>query len=69
MDMGIDGHEDVSGNMINVSVGSPVTNLSYLDGKSMKQRRRERILSVSSVMGTTPGGPGVAAYSTTKAEE
>ena len=64
----IDGHEDDIGNMINVNVGS-VTNLSYLFGKRMKQRRRGRILFVSSVVGATPGGPGVAAYSATKAYE
>jgi short-subunit dehydrogenase len=35
----------------------------------MKRRRRGRILFVSSVVGAAPGGPGVAAYSATKAYE
>ena len=64
----IDENEDDIANMINVNVGS-VTNLSYLFGKRMKRRRRGRILFVSSVVGATPGGPGVAAYSATKAYE
>ena len=64
----IDGDEVDIGNMINVNIGS-VTNLSYLYGKCMKRRRRGRILFVSSVVGAAPGGPGVAAYSATKAYE
>jgi len=64
----IDGDEEDIANMINVNVGS-VTNLSYLYGKDMKRQRRGRILFVSSVVGATPGGPGVAAYSATKAYE
>jgi len=59
--------EQVS-NMINVNVGS-VTNLSHLFAMDMKRERRGRILFMSSVVGATPGGPGVAAYSATKAYE
>ena len=64
----VDGNEDDFNSMINVNVGS-VTNLSYLYGKDMKKQRRGRILFVSSVVGATPGGPGVATYAATKAYE
>jgi len=54
--------------MIDVNVGA-VTALSHLYGKDMKARRRGRILFVSSIVGAAPGGPGVAAYSASKAYE
>jgi len=46
-----------------------LTELSYLYGKDMKRQRRGRILFVSSVVGATPGGAGVATYAATKAYE
>jgi short-subunit dehydrogenase len=64
----VDGDEQDFRNMINVNIGS-VTDLSYFYGKDMKRQRRGRILFVSSVVGATPGGAGVAAYAATKAYE
>ncbi len=64
----VDSGEDEIRNMVNVNVGS-VTTLSHLYCKDMKRQRRGRMLFVSSVVGATPGGPGVAAYAATKAYE
>jgi len=44
-----------------------VTSLARLYGKDMKDRRRGRILFVSSVTGAFPGVPGSAVYAATKA--
>lgn len=64
----IDSSEENLNQMINVNVGSATT-LGYLYGQDMKKQRRGRILFVSSVVGTAPGGPGVATYSATKSYE
>jgi short-subunit dehydrogenase len=64
----VDGSAQDLMNMINVNVAT-VTNLSYLYGKDMKRHRRGRILFVSSLVGATPGGAGVAGYAATKAYE
>jgi len=55
-------------NMIQVNVGS-VVELSRLYGKDMKDRRRGRILFVSSMSGALPGCPSVAVYAATKSFE
>lgn len=52
--------------MIQVNIGA-VTQLSRLYGKDMKERRRGRILFVSSMSGVLPGNPSVAVYAATKA--
>jgi Short-chain dehydrogenases of various substrate specificities len=54
--------------MMNVNVCA-VTHLSHLYGQNMKRQGRGRILFVSSVIGATPGGPGVATYAATKSYE
>lgn len=64
----INSSEEDLNQMINVNVGSATT-LGYLYGQEMKKQRRGRILFVSSVVGSAPGGPGVATYSATKAFE
>lgn len=64
----IQSEQDELSDSINLNVAS-VTKLSHLYGNSMKKQRRGRILFVSSVAGSVPGGPGVAVYSATKAYE
>lgn len=64
----INSSEENLNQMINVNVGA-ATSLGYLYGQDMKKQRRGRILFVSSVVGSVPGGPGVATYSATKAYE
>ena len=54
--------------MIQLNVGS-VVELSRLYGKNMKDRRRGRILFVSSMSGAMPGCPSVAVYAATKSFE
>jgi len=54
--------------MIQVNVGS-VVQLSQLYGRDMKQRRRGRILFVSSMSASMPGCPNVAVYAATKSFE
>ncbi|GMI34839.1 hypothetical protein TrCOL_g1921 [Triparma columacea] len=46
-----------------------VTTLSRLYGRDMAERRRGRIVFLSSVMGAVPGGPQGAVYAATKAYE
>jgi short-subunit dehydrogenase len=58
---------DVS-RMVSVNVGA-VTALSQLYGRDMRERRRGRILMVSSMSGALPGNPSVAVYAATKAYE
>ena len=53
---------------IAVNVAS-VASLSRLYGKDIKDRRKGRMLFVSSVTGATPGSPSVAVYGATKAFE
>lgn len=55
-------------NMMSVNIGA-VTHLSHLYGRDMKERRRGRILIVSSLSGALPGNPNVAVYAATKAYE
>jgi hypothetical protein len=55
-------------NMMSVNMGA-VTQLSQLYGRDMKERRRGRILIVSSISGALPGNPNVAVYAATKAYE
>ena len=57
--------EDVS-RMLQVNIGSAVQ-LSRLYGQDMKERRRGRVLFVSSMSGVLPGCPSVAVYAATKA--
>lgn len=64
----MDSREEDIRRMIDVNVGT-VTELSHLYGRDMKSRRRGRILFVSSITGSAPGGPSVATYSATKAYE
>jgi len=52
--------------MVQVNIGA-TTQLSRLYGADMKERRRGRILFVSSMSGVLPGNPSVAVYSATKA--
>ena len=54
--------------MIQVNVGS-VVKLSQLYGKDMKERRRGRMLFVSSMTGAIPGCASVGVYAATKAFE
>jgi len=54
--------------MIRLNVQA-VSTLTHLFGKDMKERRRGRILMVSSVCGAVAGIPSVAIYSATKAFE
>lgn len=54
--------------MIGVN-GLAVAQLAHLYGKDMKERRRGRILFVSSVVGAVSAGPTVALYAATKAFE
>ena len=54
--------------MIDVN-GVAVAQLAHLYGKDMKERRRGRILFVSSVVGAVSAGPTVALYAATKAFE
>mmetsp|Transcript_8942 Transcript_8942/g.17820 ORF Transcript_8942/g.17820 Transcript_8942/m.17820 type:complete len:1086 (+) Transcript_8942:50-3307(+) len=64
----IDGDVDEALRMIQLNVGS-VVELSRLYGKNMKDRRRGRILFVSSMTGAMPGCPRVAVYAATKSFE
>ena len=64
----IEGDIDDAFRMIQVNVGS-VVELSRLYGKNMKDRRRGRILFVSSMSGALPGCPSVAVYAATKSFE
>jgi len=64
----IDADIDDALRMIQLNVGS-VVELSRLYGKNMKDRRRGRILFVSSMSGALPGCPSVAVYAATKAFE
>jgi len=59
--------EDVN-RMVRVN-GLAVAELAHLYGKDMKERRRGRILMVSSVVGAVAAGPTVALYAATKAFE
>jgi short-subunit dehydrogenase len=54
--------------MIQLNVAA-VSTLAHLYGKDMKDRRRGRILMVSSICGAIAGIPSVAVYSATKAFE
>jgi len=54
--------------MVQINVGS-VTKLSSLYGQDMKNRRRGRILFISSVAGASPAVPSAAGYAATKAYE
>jgi short-subunit dehydrogenase len=54
--------------MIQVNAMS-VAKLAHLYGKDMKEKRRGRILMVSSVVGAVAAGPTVALYAATKAFE
>lgn len=63
-----DNSQDDIAQMMNVNVCA-VTHLSHLYGQNMKRQGRGRILFVSSVIGATPGGPGVATYAATKSYE
>ena len=54
--------------MIQLNVAAAST-LTHLYGKDMKERRRGRILMVSSICGAVAGIPSVAVYSATKAFE
>ncbi len=65
----VDGVDDLDvSHMISVNVGA-VTQLTRLYGRDMKERRRGRILMVSSMSGALPGNPSVAIYAATKAYE
>lgn len=64
----IDGDVADALRMIQLNVGS-VVELSRLYGKNMKDRRRGRILFVSSMSGAMPGCPSVAVYAATKSFE
>lgn len=64
----IDGDVGDALRMIQLNVGS-VVELSRLYGKNMKDRRRGRILFVSSMSGAMPGCPSVAVYAATKSFE
>ncbi len=64
----IDGDAVDALRMIQLNVGS-VVELSRLYGKNMKDRRRGRILFVSSMSGAMPGCPSVAVYAATKSFE
>ncbi len=64
----IDGDVTDALRMIQLNVGS-VVELSRLYGKNMKDRRRGRILFVSSMSGAMPGCPSVAVYAATKSFE
>jgi short-subunit dehydrogenase len=64
----IDGDAIDVSRMLSVNVGA-VTALSQLYGRDMKERRRGRILMVSSMSGALPGNPSVAVYAATKAYE
>jgi short-subunit dehydrogenase len=54
--------------MISLNVRA-VSALTHLFGRDMKERRRGRILNVSSICGSVAGIPTVAVYSATKAFE
>lgn len=62
----VDGDEDDMSQMMLVNIGA-VTQLSRLYGEDMKERRRGRILFVSSMCGVLPGNPGVAVYAASTA--
>ncbi|KAL3797435.1 hypothetical protein ACHAW5_004454 [Stephanodiscus triporus] len=64
----VDGDDVNMAQMVSVNVGA-VTQLSRLYGREMKERRRGRILMVSSMSGVLPGNPGVSVYAATKAYE
>ncbi|KAL7521684.1 hypothetical protein ACHAWX_006358 [Stephanocyclus meneghinianus] len=64
----VEGDIDSTMNMVQVNVGS-VVQLSHLYGKDMKERRRGRILFVSSMAGAMPGCASVAVYAATKSFE
>lgn len=64
----LEGDIDDMMRMIQVNIGA-VTQLSRLYGRDMKERRRGRILLVSSMSGVLPGNPSVAVYAATKAYE
>lgn len=64
----VDGESVDIMNMMSVNMGA-VTHLSQLYGRDMKERRRGRILIVSSISGALPGNPNVAVYAATKAYE
>ena len=55
-------------NIVQVNAMS-VAILSNLYGRDMKEKRRGRLLVVSSVVGSVPGSPNVACYAATKAFE
>eukprot|EP00579_Thalassiosira_antarctica_P012024 CAMPEP_0201922536 /NCGR_PEP_ID=MMETSP0903-20130614/10545_1 /ASSEMBLY_ACC=CAM_ASM_000552 /TAXON_ID=420261 /ORGANISM="Thalassiosira antarctica, Strain CCMP982" /LENGTH=1160 /DNA_ID=CAMNT_0048459695 /DNA_START=49 /DNA_END=3531 /DNA_ORIENTATION=+ len=59
-------NEDAIARMVQVNINS-ATQLSRLYGRDMKERRRGRILFVSSMSGVLPGCPSVAVYAATKA--
>lgn len=61
-----EGGLDAVSNMIQVNINT-ATRLSRLYGRDMKERRRGRILYVSSMSGVLPGCPSVAVYAATKA--
>jgi NADP-dependent 3-hydroxy acid dehydrogenase YdfG len=62
----VDGDERDMAQMMLVNIGA-VTQLSRLYGEDMKERRRGRILFVSSMCGVLPGNPGVAVYAASTA--
>ncbi len=62
----VDGNEADMAQMMLVNIGA-VTQLSRLYGGDMKERRRGRILFVSSMSGVLPGNPGVAVYAASTA--
>jgi short-subunit dehydrogenase len=62
----VDGDSVDVTNMMSINIGA-VTHLSQLYGRDMKERRRGRILIVSSISGALPGNPKVAVYAATKA--
>lgn len=62
----VDGDEGDMAQMMLVNIGA-VTQLSRLYGEDMKERRRGRILFVSSMSGVLPGNPGVAVYAASTA--
>ena len=62
----VDGNEEDMAQMMLVNIGA-VTQLSRLYGEDMKERRRGRILFVSSMSGVLPGNPGVAVYAASTA--
>eukprot|EP00804_Cyclotella_cryptica_P021717 CCRYP_012876-RB/>CCRYP_012876-RB protein AED:0.06 eAED:0.06 QI:334/0.8/0.83/1/0.8/0.66/6/506/945 len=64
----VEGDIDSTMNMVQVNVGS-VVQLSHLYGKDMKERRRGRMLFVSSMAGAMPGCASVAVYAATKSFE